>query len=68
VATLADRVAATLDGRQLYGTLAPPGDGGKFLVPVDDPDGLDARRRGLGLPPLAADLAEDPAGAAAAPA
>jgi hypothetical protein len=60
LATLVDRVASETRGLQQYGTLAlVDGDDVVFLVPVEDGDGLDARRDAIGLPLLEDDLEDD---------
>jgi hypothetical protein len=60
LATLTDRLESETRGVQLYGTLALTRDDETvFLVPVEDLDGLDARRGALGLPLVEDDLDED---------
>jgi hypothetical protein len=52
-----DRTCAVAREPQLYGSLIAPKDGeGIVIWPVLDPEQLDARRRGIGLPPLSEDL------------
>jgi hypothetical protein len=52
-----DRTCAVAREPQLYGSLIAPKDGeGIVIWPVQDPRQLDARRRGIGLPPLSEDL------------
>jgi hypothetical protein len=52
-----DRTCAVAREPQLYGSLIAPKDGeGIVIWPVQDPQQLDARRRGIGLPPLIEDL------------
>ena len=52
-----DRTCAVAREPQLYGSLIAPKDGeGIVIWPVQDPQQLDARRRGIGLPPLSEDL------------
>ena len=57
LATLSDRVAAVAGEPQPYGTIALLADDGEveFPRPVADAGSLDARRSGIGLPPIAAD-------------
>jgi hypothetical protein len=54
LAYLADRIR-TLEGKaQLYGTQFDWDEAGEMSpLPIEDPDGLDARRQAIGLPPLA---------------
>ena len=57
LAALVDRVAGAEHGDQVFGTLALVRDGRPlFLVPVRDPEGLDDRRRAIGLRPVQDDL------------
>jgi hypothetical protein len=52
-----DRTCAVAREPQLYGSLIAPKDGEGILIwPLQDPQQLDARRRGIGLPPLSEDL------------
>jgi len=52
-----DRTCAVAREPQLYGSLIAPKDGEGILIwPAQDPQQLDARRRGIGLPPLSEDL------------
>jgi len=52
-----DRTCAVAREPQLYGSLIAPKNGeGIVIWPVHDPQQLDARRRGIGLPPLSEDL------------
>ena len=52
-----DRTCAVAREPQLYGSLIAPKDGeGIVIWPVQDPQQLDARRRGIGLPSLTEDL------------
>ena len=52
-----DRTCAVTREPQLYGSLIAPKDGEGILIwPVQDPQQLDTRRRGIGLPPLSEDL------------
>jgi hypothetical protein len=52
-----DRTCAVARVPQLYGSLIAPKDGeGIVIWPVQDQHQLDARRRGIGLPPIAEDL------------
>ncbi|MGH3210822.1 MAG: DUF6624 domain-containing protein [Trebonia sp.] len=52
-----DRTCAVAREPQLYGSLIAPRDGeGIVLWPVRDPQQLDTRRRGIGLPSLDEDL------------
>jgi hypothetical protein len=58
---LVDRIRSVTRGRQVYGTLAVPGDDGVvYLVPVEDETVVDERRFRLGVPTVAADLAAGP--------
>ena len=58
LAMLEDRVAVTEGRRQRYGTqVADVVDGRPVPWPVDDPDGLDERRAGVGLEPWATHVA-----------
>jgi hypothetical protein len=52
-----DRTCAVAREPQLYGSLIAPKDGeGTVIWPVQHPEQLDARRRGIGLPALSEDL------------
>jgi hypothetical protein len=52
-----DRTCAVAREPQLYGSLIAPKDGDGIVIwPVQDPEQLDARRRGIGLPPLSQDI------------
>ncbi|HEX4862717.1 MAG TPA: DUF6624 domain-containing protein [Acidimicrobiales bacterium] len=58
LAGLVDRVESAASGTQQFGTVAMMHEGrALFLVPVSVPDGLDVRRRAIGLPPVQDDLA-----------
>lgn len=53
VAYLVDRIRLAEGRQQLYGTQLRMGDDGLEPAPVDDPAGVDDRRRGVGLEPIA---------------
>lgn len=57
LATLTDRVAAVGGEPQVYGTIVLLADDGEveFPLPVTDATALDARRAGIGLPPMSAE-------------
>jgi hypothetical protein len=60
-----DRLLVMKDKKkQLYGTQLTPKDGKLVPQPIEDEANVDARRKGLGLPPLAdyLRLANDPKG------
>jgi uncharacterized protein DUF6624 len=60
LAGLTDRVGSVENGTQSFGTVAMLRDGRPLvLVPVRDPEGLEARRRAIGLPTVEDDLAEE---------
>lgn len=52
VALLTDRVLRNEGRPQLYGTQVDISSGEIVVMPVDDPDSLDARRARMGLPPM----------------
>jgi hypothetical protein len=57
VAFLVDRAALVDRGVQVYGTVICRLDGGGFGPPsLEDPGGVDDRRRSVGLPPLDEDI------------
>ncbi len=55
LALLVDRVALGEGRRQIYGSQVSiePDTGKAYVLPLDDPDGVDARRAEVGLEPLA---------------
>lgn len=53
LAYLEDRVLVGQGKPQRYGTQARLEDGTIVFHPIDDPEGVDARRSSLGMPPLA---------------
>ncbi|MDQ1404207.1 MAG: hypothetical protein QOG03_2523 [Actinomycetota bacterium] len=56
LAWLTDRVLVAEGKAQRYGTQFATTDEGLRLLEVDDPEGLDARRAAVGLPPLGEQL------------
>lgn len=53
LALLEDRVALGRGGRQLYGSqIGSTPDGVYYVLPLEDPDNVDARRLSMGLPSL----------------
>ncbi|HSE66448.1 MAG TPA: DUF6624 domain-containing protein [Gemmatimonadales bacterium] len=53
VAMLTDRIEVKAGHRQIYGTQLSLRDGRWVLDPIEDSAGVDARRKRMGLPPLA---------------
>lgn len=52
LARLEDEVSVATKGYQMYGTEISLDTGVPVLVPIADPEGLDARRAAMGLPPI----------------
>lgn len=53
LALMEDRAAMEDGKRQIYGSqLMSDNNGSYFVVPVEDPDNLDKRRKSVGLPPM----------------
>ncbi len=60
---LEDRIRILEGGKQRYGTAFDWDDNGAMSPqPIEDPDGVDARRAAVGLPPLAETTARHRAG------
>lgn len=56
LAVALDHAEAVASNRQLYGTMTKAPGVAAMLLPLHDPDALEQRRSGIGLPPLAHDL------------
>jgi len=61
LAYLEDRILMRKKRKQLYGSqqIIPNGAATSFYHPVEDPDNLNVRREGMGLPPFAPEVIEE---------